>query len=151
MNAMHIYIYHYISIVILSKGLNPQISTPKLSIVFACLEISPDWHHGGWCVPVPLSAQLRPCHQSRGGEAGTMVQPLALVSAHRPRLHWRPVDAGHWTLAQPPPHLNSVREQRDTRDRQNGALPFTFEYSFIWLYYEWVQLRTGTKHSSTCL
>ena len=54
MNAMHIYIYHYISIVILSKGLNPQISTPKLSIVFACLEISPDWPHGGWCVPVPL-------------------------------------------------------------------------------------------------
>ena len=131
MNAMHIYIYHYISIVILSKGLNPQISTPKLSIVFlvfACLEISPDWHHGGWCVPVPLSTQLRPCHQSRGGEAGTMVQPLALVSTRRPRLHWRPVDAGHctgyWTLPQHPPLLNSVREQRDTRD-WCAALSFT--------------------------
>ena len=73
MQCTFISIITFQSIVILSKGLNPQISTPKLSIV----EISPDWHHGGWCVPVPLSAQLRPCHQSRGGEAGTMVQPPA--------------------------------------------------------------------------
>ena len=91
---MHIYIYHYISIDILSKGLNPQISTPKLSIVFACLEISPDWHHGGWCVPVPLSAQLRPCHQSRGGEAGTMVQPPASAALEAGGC-W-PLDSGHW-------------------------------------------------------
>ena len=94
MNAMHIYIYHYISIVILSKGLNPQISTPKLSIVFACLEISPDWRHGGWCVPVPLSTQLRPA--TRAAE-----ERLVPWCSH---WHWSPhtglgCTGGRWMLA----------------------------------------------------
>ena len=91
MNAMHFCIYHYISIVILSKGLNPQISTPKLSIVFACLEISPDWPHGGWCVPVPSPPSSGPA--TRAAE-----ERLVPWCSHRPRLHWRPVDAGHWPL-----------------------------------------------------
>ena len=55
----------------LSKGLNPHISTSKLCLHVLKYPLTGTMAGGVFrCVPVPTSAQLRPCHQSRGGEAG---------------------------------------------------------------------------------